>query len=50
MILNTVVVLVLTRKVMSEQRFEAVEISHMDICRNIPYRGKQHCKGPEAEA
>lgn len=50
MILTRIVVLVLTRKVMSEHRFEAVEISHVNIWGNIPHRGNNIAKAPEAEA
>lgn len=36
----------LTSKVMSEQRFEAVRITHVDIWRNIPHRGNSTEKDP----
>ena len=37
-------VLILTRKVISEQRFEAVEIDDHSIWRNIPHKGNSTAK------
>lgn len=42
-LLNREAVLILTRKVISEQRFEAVEIDH-SIWRNIPHKGNSTAK------